>query len=305
MDKRDVEGLDKLKFDVNESKWDFSPLGYAVEKQDKEMIVYMLDAGADMEKEFYVKFQHYTPLGYAIHKQNKDLVSLLLERGAKTSTRFGEQYTTEEDWTGRTLECNWTPLGLAVSLDNAVLVTLLLSAGADADKRFTQEYRELTPVEYAKVKDKKNALAAMEKFAARQAVVPASNKAPSASNKPATTTHFVNSNLPQQAVGAPVDVKSVQQPSSPLESGFVSRVCFDVETEDNFNVITGLQGPLVSFEEAMEAALKDEDLAWHDFKWPIKTAMVCGCWLSHGVGTCVYSFPSSPGICAQAMQGAQ
>lgn len=66
----------------------------------------------------------------------------------------------------------YTPLGYAVVLDNAAVVNLLLSFGADSAKSFKVSGKDYTPLEFAKVFNKNNALAALEQFSKRPAALP-------------------------------------------------------------------------------------------------------------------------------------
>ncbi len=129
IDEGDAKSLHKLKFDVNEDCFVFrrfagwTPLCFAIEKQNLEIVKLLLEGEADIEKPFGIGW---TPLGYAIEKQNLEIVKLLLERRADIEKLFNG---------GGTL--GWTPLGYAIEKQNLEIVKLLLERRADIEKTFS------------------------------------------------------------------------------------------------------------------------------------------------------------------------
>lgn len=107
--KGDKHGLDALYFAV-------SNLGLAPIEKQEELISFLIESGADLEKK-YKYLSGFTPLICAASNGKGSLIRLLLDRGAKIDEPDGHGYT---------------PLMRAALLGHAEAVSILLKRGANA-----------------------------------------------------------------------------------------------------------------------------------------------------------------------------
>ena len=111
-----VQRLLKEEVDLNNrDPFDWTALHYAASKGHYEMVILLLNAGADKDKPM---LDGSTPLFMAVQNGHEAVVALLLEAGVEKNNR---------DWFG------WTPLHHAAWCGNVNAVELLLNAGANKD----------------------------------------------------------------------------------------------------------------------------------------------------------------------------
>ncbi len=101
---------------------EWTPLMWATQNADIQMIELLLEAGSDPGKMNYIEE---TALDFAIYQNNVEIINILINAGADPN------FT---DSTG------WTPLMTAVSNENTEAVKALLEAGADPDLKDESQY---------------------------------------------------------------------------------------------------------------------------------------------------------------------
>ena len=117
-----VERLQAAGLDVNLESNGYTPLQQACLKSRKDMVEYLLTAGADVNKATKPKWQ--TPLFLASLRGKREVVELLLGAGAELD---------KTDYRGH------TPLMAASNKGHWEVVELLLGAGAEVDKTEVQD----------------------------------------------------------------------------------------------------------------------------------------------------------------------
>ena len=147
--------VEEKKLDINEKDgWGYTPLHYAVESNNENLVKYLLKHGADINAllhwaaannvEKLVKYlvEHgadinkedvrgKTPLYLAVEYNNKNLMKYLVEHGADINKE-------DEDW--------WTPLMSAINSGNENIVKYLVENKADINK---QNKSGITPLYWA------------------------------------------------------------------------------------------------------------------------------------------------------------
>ncbi|UWX11466.1 CRPV-357 [Crowpox virus] len=112
--------------DVNiiEENLRLSPLHYAVECGNKDIVISILEHGADVN--LHVG-DIQTPIDIAVNACNLDMVKLLVENGADIDTCIDCEY-------------HYTPLQNAINNNSYEITEFLLLSGADTDENYTSLY---------------------------------------------------------------------------------------------------------------------------------------------------------------------
>ncbi len=129
-----VRSLLELRFHPDDCTRNSSPLSYAIDAGNAEIVRMLLDAGADPSfgGPYWCGFPFGTPLHSAASDGHAEIVKLLLERGADVNA-------TNEDHYGI------MPLHEAILKGHADCVRLLLQYGADAEACFYPDFDDDHP----------------------------------------------------------------------------------------------------------------------------------------------------------------
>lgn len=130
-----VKMLGAAKVNLNLSNIIYTPLVYAIEQENIEMVKALLDSGADVNA---LTESNQSPLGAALSRSSKEIAKLLLAHKANpnVSSNMGE-----------------TPLFTAIDLGDPEIVEELVKAGADLNNKTASGQ---TPQEYAESSNKKD-----------------------------------------------------------------------------------------------------------------------------------------------------
>ncbi|ORX77664.1 ankyrin [Anaeromyces robustus] len=110
-------GIDVLISKINDYSNYLSPLIFAIQRDNRQIVEFLVENGADVNMKIW---DNYTPLGVAIFNRKLDLVQYLIEHGANINKAFFR---------------NELPLNIAIESNDKKVLKFLIHCGIDVNNR--------------------------------------------------------------------------------------------------------------------------------------------------------------------------